>query len=736
MSLWLKFWNQFKSVLGFRKNSKYVARHLNDANIRTSIYMCFVVIIIEIWMIIRSTNKYVIPKVSEGAFWFDALFAYTSLFWLFLFTSTTMMVFSIFFLNGKENKVSFILPLVCSGILIFYTFFIFKEAQSFTHWDKGLGARISYEGVIAIYIFAFLLGITILVHTLLMKKYKQKNYAISIVAVVFFALMCLAFGVKVGYTDFFSRFDTHTGLPRPNSSGEYEIKSILCFLTMVIFVGCLLIWKPYISIAMLTTIFMTFYFVVSNNSQDRLFPDGEKVNYITFLIALSIVAVSIYEQRVNEARKSEELRNIAIYDELTGIHNLYYLENEAKKILEDEDVDLSLYKFLFINIENFRTFNDQKGFKEGNVFLKNFALNVKEVFEGDLVARQADDHFVVLAKGNTLAEKLEKIKMALKNDSEGIFLELKVGAYVPTRRKEEVRRALDKARYASGLIRHQYGVNYSEYDEAIDTKYHKRQYIVNHIDQAVENGWIRPYYQPVVWSDTKELCGCEALARWIDPKYGFLSPGDFIPILEEHRLIHKLDKAIMEIVCRDIRFAIDNNKPFVPVSLNFSRLDFELMDAVNVLNELVEKYNVPKEYIHVEVTESALTDNMNMLRNAMDNFHNLGYAIWLDDFGSGYSSLNVLKDYKFDVLKIDMKFLSAFETNPKSKDIITSVVELANKIGMKTLTEGVETKDEAEFLNTIGCGRLQGYLFGKPLPLADLDSSIKDGKYIVSKNVL
>ena len=131
-----------------------------------------------------------------------------------------------------------------------------------------------------------------------------------------------------------------------------------------------------------------------------------------------------------------------------------------------------------------------------------------------------------------------------------------------------------------------------------------------------------------------------------------------------------------------------------------------------------------------------LTDNMNLLKDAMEKFHELGFAIWLDDFGSGYSSLNVLKDYRFDVLKIDMKFLSAFEENPKSKDIIQCVVDLANKVGMKTLTEGVETKEQAEFLNAVGCGRLQGYLFGKPIPVTELDKAINEGKYIVSKTIL
>lgn len=730
-----KVWNQIRNILGFRKNSKYVSRHLNEANIRSSIYMCAVVFVIEVWMIIRSTNKYVVPAINNGKNWFDAIFQNTSLFWLFIIASIAMMIFGVIYLKKSNSRKSYILPFIFGGLLITYSLLIIKEISQFTSWDN-LNDRISNEGVLAFYLFAFLLGVFIVLHTLYFMKHKQNSYGLSIVVVVMFALMCLAFGIKVGYSDFFSKFKQGNGLPKPNGDGEYEIKSMLCFLTMVIYVGCLLIWKPYISITLLTSIFMVFYALLDVNRTNRVFADGEKVNYITFLISLVVVTVTIYQQRVREGEKSESLEYAAEHDELTGIHNLYYLENKAKEIMANPLKDISGYTFLFINIENFKTFNDQKGFAEGNVFLKSFAKELERIFEGDVVSRQADDHFACLASNDNLHERLAELNKVLNSDLYDVYLELKVGGYISTRNDEDPRRALDKARYASGLIRHKYGIYYSEYDEETHKKYHKRQYIVNHIDQAVQDGWIRPYYQPVVWSDTKELCGCEALARWIDPKYGFLSPGDFIPILEEHRLIHKLDAAIFESVCKDLRNHMDSGKPFVPVSLNFSRLDFELMDAVTVLNDLVTKYNVPRDYIHVEVTESALTDNMDILKQSMDRFHELGFAIWLDDFGSGYSSLNVLKDYRFDVLKIDMKFLSSFDTNPKSKDIIKSVVDLAKKVGMKTLTEGVETKEQAEFLNVVGCGRLQGYLFGKPLPVADIDDGIETGKYTVSKTII
>jgi EAL domain-containing protein (putative c-di-GMP-specific phosphodiesterase class I) len=181
---------------------------------------------------------------------------------------------------------------------------------------------------------------------------------------------------------------------------------------------------------------------------------------------------------------------------------------------------------------------------------------------------------------------------------------------------------------------------------------------------------------------------------------------------------------------------MDAGKPVVPVSLNFSRLDFELMDAVKELDDLAVKYRIPKEMIHVEVTESALTDNDSKLNEAINRFKELGYSLWLDDFGSGYSSLNVLKDYQFDVLKLDMRFLSNLEDSEKARTLIDCIIKMANRINMLTLTEGVETKTQAEFLNEAGCSRLQGYLFGKPLSREALYDRIDRGELVVSEKTI
>nr|MCR5655173.1 EAL domain-containing protein [Lachnospiraceae bacterium] len=308
----------------------------------------------------------------------------------------------------------------------------------------------------------------------------------------------------------------------------------------------------------------------------------------------------------------------------------------------------------------------------------------------------------------------------------------KVGGYRPKNREETPQICCDRARYASGLIKNQYGKTYREYDAKVDEDFHLRQYVVNNIDQAVEKGYIQVYYQPVVWSKDGKLCGCEALARWVDPVHGFLSPGKFIPVLEDCKLIHKLDRCIFETVCRDMHVSMEEGKPVVPVSLNFSRLDFELMDAVQLMCDLVERYNIPKEMIHVEVTESALTDDQESLQKDLNRFRELGFALWLDDFGSGYSSLNVLKDYKFDVLKVDMVFLFNFHENSAAKEILGSIIDMAGRLGMRTLTEGVETQEAADYLNKIGCGRLQGYLYGKPMPYAELRKKIAEGDYIIT----
>ena len=720
-------------TLGFERLSKYERDYLHDANIRSSIYMGVIVMLLEIWMLIRQTVSKIIPKYLAGGDLLALLIKYTTKYWLFLLVGFGIMLFCSFQKDKKLSKGRFWALTIVGSACVLYTSVL--SLESFTKESDSVTpvmAGIMNAMLISIYVLLFVIGASIVVYALF-KYLKHKTIVpLEHAAIIGFTLVCLAFGVFVSYSDF------------------WGAKEIICFLTMVIYVGCLLIYRPYITILILGASFLGFYEVlltyqngmsfqaqeVMINGELLKITSGDTVNYITFFISLTTICFAIYHGRLNEAKKTKALEKSAKEDALTGMNNYSYFPALAKEYIQGVTDNFSENVFLFLDVHNFKAFNDQRGFEAGDRFLVAIGKYISDIFSDSLCARQADDHFVVLTKTAGLQERLDKLNKLVHDYDEEILLGINCGAYHLTGENEDPRMAIDRARYAAHLIKNRFQTVYAEYDKTMSEEYHKRLYVVNSIDSAVSNGWIVPFYQPVVWSDTKELCGCEALARWMDPVYGQLFPNEFIPVLEEYRLIHKLDKAIFESVCRDLRAAMDAGKPVVPVSLNFSRLDFELMDAPQELEDLVTRYRIPKELIHVEVTESALTDNFSRLNAAMNRIKELGYSLWLDDFGSGYSSLNVLKDYQFDVVKIDMRFLSNLENSEKSKTLIDCIVKMANRINMLTLTEGVETEMQAEFLNQIGCNRLQGYLFGKPIPKDALYTRIDGGELIVAKKHL
>lgn len=719
-------------LFGFEKLTPNEKDYLHESNKRASIYMGFIVMGLEVWMLIRQIKKRVIVKVKEGQPLFDMMVKYTSKYWLFLLIGLGLMIFCIFFTKKKKkiSKPAFITLMVSGALCFLYSFVIFIE--NFTKVNAAAGileqqAFIMNFLMVMLYVLTGVIGVSIIIYSIF-KYYKNKSInLLEHVIIASFTIICLDFGFYVSYSDFM------------------QDKEIICYLTMILYVGCLLIYRPYISMLILVSSFYGFYLILTTFEGGKSFApvdgviSGDSVNYVTFLVSLITICFAIYHGRLNEAKKTHALEISLMNDSLTGLLNYNYFTERAKEVIETSN-DISNDVFLFLDIYNFKSFNDQRGFEAGNKFLVSVGKFLTEVFDTKdrevLISRQADDHFLVLTSKENIEEKLNVLKEKVKSLDEEILLSIHVGGYSPHSNTEDPRKCIDRARYAAERIKKNLEKIYLEYDKKMHEEYHKRLYILNNIDNAVANGWITPYYQVVVWSKDKEICGCEALARWIDPTYGQLYPNEFIPVLEEYSLIHKLDRCIIERVCQDLRAGLDSNKPVFPVSINFSRLDFELMDAVNELETIVQKYKIPKELIHVEVTESALIDSFDLLSVAISQLKDLGYSIWLDDFGSGYSSLNVLKDYSFDVIKIDMKFLSNLDKSEKSKILIDCIIQMATRIDMLTLTEGVETMEEADFLNKVGCGRLQGYLFGKPVPKEVLYKRIEDKELTVSKNCL
>ncbi len=506
---------------------------------------------------------------------------------------------------------------------------------------------------------------------------------------------------------------------------------------MAIYIGCLLIWKPYISFGILGAFFLGLYILIINVEKNggRHFEEGDAINYLTFFIALVMITFAMFNQRVKEAKNDEELEVLATEDKLTGLYSFDYFVTLARRKIEAENLKVNKWVYLFIDITNFKVFNDQRGFQEGNRFLFEVGKVIADVFKEDLVSRQSDDHFVVFAKNTQIEEKLVMINQRVEKLDLDIRPGVKTGKYLLRDLEEDPHQAIEKARYARELLDEHPGRNSLFYDKEMHDHYRVIQYIARHVDEAIEKGEISVKYQPIVLSKDNQLCCVEALARWHNPKYGDFAPSIFIEALEKAQLVYKVDLTILRCACGDLRYNIANKMPAIPVSINISRLDFELLDIVSMIDEIVQEYCVPRELITIELTESALMEDEDILKSAIKRLHDLGYKVWLDDFGAGYSSFNVLKDYDFDLMKLDMKFLKGFETNQKAKALIRAVVAMAKEIGIHTLCEGVESDEASRFLKSVGCERMQGYLFGKPFTYEEMKDKIVNGQYILSSEI-
>lgn len=558
---------------------------------------------------------------------------------------------------------------------------------------------------------------------LLQTKLNQTQLSYS--TIIIFSVVCLIFGIFISLSEY-----RNDGL-------------VMTFISMELIVICILGWRPFVSLAVVAGTFGLLYLMISLDS-GRTPDSGFTIGYIIVAASIIVTGISSYNQMRNEAEKDESLvstykhlAETAVKDELTGTANMSFFRKRAKEILHDPTTQYFRQIFVYLDVENFRPLNEKYGFESGNSFIRKFAGQIIDVFYDGLVGRQGDDHFVVLCDKEDLEQRLATLRNYIYDCGFDTQTGLKAGGYMVKSRDIDPSVACDRARYACNSIKKLYDQDYCEYDEELDKKFIMRQYIVNNVDAAIDRGDIKVFYQPVCWARNRKLCGYEALSKWEDPVYGFLPTSLFIPVLEEYHQVHKIDMVVVDTVCKDLRWLMDNGRPAVPVSLNFSRLDFELTDVVDLLCSCTRKYNINPDMIHVEVTESALSDNLESLHRDLDRLKELGFPLWLDDFGSGYSSLNVLKDFDFDVMKIDMVFLSSFyDQEAKTKAVLKNVVSMANDLNMHTLTEGVETLDEAEYLRSIGCERLQGYLFGKPMPLKEALVKITAGTLPVSEEFI
>lgn len=245
------------------------------------------------------------------------------------------------------------------------------------------------------------------------------------------------------------------------------------------------------------------------------------------------------------------------------------------------------------------------------------------------------------------------------------------------------------------------------------------------VQAAIENNELEVYYQPQYNYNTKEMSGAEALVRWNTPDKGMLPPSSFIPQLEEYGLIYEVDKCVWRKVCAAMREWKDENLSVPHISVNISGCDICREDFLEYLTSLIKEYGLEPQNLHLEITETVYVKDLEFMTDIIKSLQSAGFVVEMDDFGSGYSSLRALKNVPFDIIKLDMEFLQESETNEKAKNILTSVIEMLNKIKMLIIVEGVECEEQAELLNKSGCKYMQGYYFGNPASKDDFRRILK-----------
>ena len=459
------------------------------------------------------------------------------------------------------------------------------------------------------------------------------------------------------------------------------------------------------------------------------FGTGEETQY-TFLTMKSVVNdkkkvigsyLSVRDITEDQREMKREMYR-STHDSLTGLYTKEYLyENISKRLDSDHETD---YMIGYVEVSNFKMINDVFGSKFGDYTIKHIAGFIsRNASDKCLYGRLSDDSFgILLDKSNFNEEGIGKrlANFTIKDDNLEHHILIHFGIYdIGPDDEIDIPLFFDSARLATTMIRDTYQQHIVYYDDKLRNEIIHNQLISNQVKGAIETKQIRPYLQPIVDSQGL-LAGAEALVRWIHPEEGFMNPGMFIPVFERNGLIAEVDRHMWKCACEILA---DWKKKGIEsfISINISPKDFYYMDVVSELKALVEKYEIEAVKLRVEITETAMmTDSVDILK-LVNELREYGFIVEMDDFGSGYSSLNLLKNMDIDVIKIDMQFLKDSESNIKANTIIKNIINMSEDLGIDTLTEGVETARQYEKLYAMGCKLYQGYYFSKPVPLEDFE---------------
>ncbi len=413
-------------------------------------------------------------------------------------------------------------------------------------------------------------------------------------------------------------------------------------------------------------------------------------------------------------RHHKEVETVAYYDQLTGLYRYGKFLEEGEKYYRRGD-RLAVF---YINVIGFKLVNDRKGYEYGDTVLRRLADIIKnEISENDAACREAGDDFLLAVhlSDRTEAETLGR-SIASKLSDKDAVLKLSIGVCESeTAHAEYFSGLVDRARIAERDAPKQGGVFMRFYTHAMREQLLRTAEIEGVMNEALANGEFVYFVQAKYSADGRRIVGGEALVRWKKPDGTFVSPGEFIPLFERNGFVRQLDENIYRAVADDMGRRIRCGKPVVPVSVNVSRVSLYRSDFVETYSELKEKNNIGDGLLELEFTESAMLEDPGRIIDTCSELRRRGFVCSIDDFGSGYSSLNVLKDMPVDVLKLDRKFLEESGAMNRKEAIVKSVVDMAKQLSMNTVAEGVETREQLEFVRKMGCDVIQGFIFARPV---------------------
>lgn len=475
------------------------------------------------------------------------------------------------------------------------------------------------------------------------------------------------------------------------------------------------------------------YLIVTYTPEQSISTGNDKLSQIRFMTIVLCVFmlvdlfVAIAYLIILRKKKNSSIYKLAYVDEITGLPSKAKHRQDVEDALANEDIQ---YAYASFELDNFRYVNDMFGYDYGNFVLKHVAETVESfLYSDELLSRTTGARFGMLIRydnDDLLKTRLMDIfnnASHLKSDDENTVYTIMFTCGIYRINKDdnasEVRAYANAARESARKL---FDNNIEFYDFALQEKKHYQKELEYEMRSAYDNNQFEVYLQPKYTVDGDRIVGAEALIRWNHPTKGIICPNDFIPLFEANGFIVKIDMLVLENVCKCIKNWIDNGIEPIVLSMNLSRIHLYDNKLVSNLVEIADKYKVPHSLIEFELTETAVFDELDKLLKVMFDLKKAGFVLSMDDFGAGYSSLNMLKKLPVDILKLDKGFLDNFKeniVNRKDKTIISHVISMAKALDMEVLVEGVETEMQRDFIANTDCDMIQGYYYAKPMRMKD-----------------